>query len=89
MWEHEIVYTDRSSKDEQLLMRPFLSETKNTNMTASWMLKFIVCFVETTHEPLHLDKWTLAYLQGLFELLFCLMQFLNMTIVRNFEVMLV
>jgi hypothetical protein len=31
----EIVYTDRSSKDEQLLMRPFLSKTTNTNMAAS------------------------------------------------------
>jgi hypothetical protein len=58
MWIHEILYTDRSSKDEQLLMRPFLSKTKSTNMAASWMLKFIVCFVEITHEPLHLDKWT-------------------------------
>jgi hypothetical protein len=31
-WEHEILYTDRSSKDEQLSIRPFLLETKNTNM---------------------------------------------------------
>jgi hypothetical protein len=51
--------TDRSSKDEQLLVRPFLSKIKNTNMAAGWMLKFIVCFVETTHELLHLNKWTL------------------------------
>jgi hypothetical protein len=29
-------------------------------MAAVWMLKFIVCFVETTHEPLHSDKWTLV-----------------------------
>jgi hypothetical protein len=29
-------------------------------MAAVWMLKFIVRFVETTHEPLHLDKWTLV-----------------------------
>jgi hypothetical protein len=29
-----ILYTDRSSKDEQLLMRPFLSKNKNTNMAA-------------------------------------------------------
>jgi hypothetical protein len=34
MWELEILYTDRSSKDEQLLMI-FLSKTKNTNMAAS------------------------------------------------------
>jgi hypothetical protein len=31
---HGLLYTDRSSKDEQLLMRPFLSKTKNTNMAA-------------------------------------------------------
>jgi hypothetical protein len=59
-WDHKILYTDRSSKDEQLLMTPFLSKTKNTNMAAVWMLKFIVCFVETTNEPLHLGKWTLV-----------------------------
>jgi hypothetical protein len=33
-WDHEILYNDRSSNDEQLLMRPFLSKTKNTNMAA-------------------------------------------------------
>jgi hypothetical protein len=27
--------TDTSSKDEELLVRPFLSKTKNTNMAAS------------------------------------------------------
>jgi hypothetical protein len=32
---HKILYTDRSSKDEQLLIRPFLSKVKNTNMAAS------------------------------------------------------
>jgi hypothetical protein len=56
-WDHEIL---RSSKGEQLLIRPFLSKTKNTNITAVWMLKFIVRFVETTHERLHLNKWTLV-----------------------------
>jgi hypothetical protein len=34
MWDHEILYIDRSSKDEQLLMGAFLSKTKNTNMAA-------------------------------------------------------
>jgi hypothetical protein len=33
-WDDEILHTDRSSKDEQLLIRPFLSKTKNTNMAA-------------------------------------------------------
>jgi hypothetical protein len=32
--DYEILYTDRSSKDEQLLTGPFLSKTKNTNMAA-------------------------------------------------------
>jgi hypothetical protein len=59
-WDHEILYSDRYSKDEQLLIGSVLLKTKNTNMAAVWMLKFIVCFVETTHEPLHLDKWTLV-----------------------------
>jgi hypothetical protein len=27
-WDHEILYTDRSSKHEQLLIKPFLSKTK-------------------------------------------------------------
>jgi hypothetical protein len=27
-WEHDILYTDKSSKNEQLLMRPFLSKNK-------------------------------------------------------------
>jgi hypothetical protein len=26
--DHELLYTDRSSKDEKLLVRPFLSKTK-------------------------------------------------------------
>jgi hypothetical protein len=28
-WDRGILYTDRSSNDEQLLIRPFLSKTKN------------------------------------------------------------
>jgi hypothetical protein len=30
-WDHDILYTDRSSKDEHLLIRPFLSKTKTKN----------------------------------------------------------
>jgi hypothetical protein len=33
--DHDILYTDRPTKDEQLLIRPFLSKTKNTNLAAS------------------------------------------------------
>jgi hypothetical protein len=31
-WDHKIVYADRSLENEQLLMRPLLLESKNTNM---------------------------------------------------------
>jgi hypothetical protein len=34
MWDYEMLYTDRSSKDEQFSIRPFLSKTKNKNMAA-------------------------------------------------------
>jgi hypothetical protein len=40
MWDHEILYADRSSKDKQLLVTPPLrKKTKNTNMAGSWMFK--------------------------------------------------
>jgi hypothetical protein len=33
MWDHEILYADRYSKDEQLLVRIFVKTTnQNTNM---------------------------------------------------------
>jgi hypothetical protein len=50
------LYSDRSSEDKQLFIRSFLRETKNTNMAGGWMLKQTYCLMETTHEPLQLDK---------------------------------
>jgi hypothetical protein len=38
-WDLEILYTDRSSKDEQLLIRQFLSKTKNTTHGGSLNVK--------------------------------------------------
>jgi hypothetical protein len=29
-------------------------------MAGGWKLKFAFCFMETAHEPLHLDKWSLV-----------------------------
>jgi hypothetical protein len=43
--DHEILFYDRSSEDEQLLIMPLLRKTKT------------FFFMITTHEPLHLDKW--------------------------------
>jgi hypothetical protein len=31
-WDHEILYADRSSEEEQLLIRPHLRKTKSTAM---------------------------------------------------------
>jgi hypothetical protein len=31
-WDHTILYANRSSEDEQLLIRPILRESKNTSM---------------------------------------------------------
>jgi hypothetical protein len=54
--------------------------------------------MKTTHEPLHVDKggfsserpyiYTYVYLQVLFESLFSSAELFNMTVFRNFEVML-
>jgi hypothetical protein len=58
MWDHIILYSDRSSEDEQLLMRPLMRESKNINMASGWMVKFTFYFMNRTHEPLHLVKWS-------------------------------
>jgi hypothetical protein len=43
-------------EDEQLLIRPLLRECGNMNMAGGRKLKFTFYFMESTHEPLHLDK---------------------------------
>jgi hypothetical protein len=64
---------------------------KNTNVEGRWKLELIFSFMEKTHEPLHLSKWSLIskvlwiYLQILFKSLFCLTKLLIMEILRNFE----
>jgi hypothetical protein len=47
--DHEMVYADRTAKDEQLLLRSFLWKTKIANVHGCWNLKFIFCFMETAH----------------------------------------
>jgi hypothetical protein len=56
MWNHKILYADRFSEVEQLLIRPLLRESKNTNMVGGRNLKFRFCFMERSHEPLQLNK---------------------------------
>jgi hypothetical protein len=53
---HEIVYSDRSSEYEQILIRSLLRKTKDTNMADGSVLKLIFCSAEKTHEPLYLDE---------------------------------
>jgi hypothetical protein len=54
MWDHKVLYADRSLEDGQLLIRPLLRQSKNMNMAGSWTFTFY--FMERTHEPLHLDR---------------------------------
>jgi hypothetical protein len=45
-WDHEILYYDRSSEDEQLLIRQFLRETKNMKVAeVEFKKKTLNCFV--------------------------------------------
>jgi hypothetical protein len=60
-WDHTILYADRSLKDEQLLITSLLQESKNMNVASCSNLKFIFYFMETTHEPLHLLKWSFVH----------------------------
>jgi hypothetical protein len=57
-WEHKFSVLVDLKRMNNFSWGHLCQKQKNTNMAASWMLQFIVCFVETTHEPLHLDKWT-------------------------------
>jgi hypothetical protein len=61
-WVHEVLFSGKSLKDEELLIWPFLWETKKTNLEVLWKLKLIFYLMETTHEQLHLllDKWSLV-----------------------------
>jgi hypothetical protein len=55
-WGHEILYAGRSSEDKQLFNQITFVKNKNTNMDGGWYLKFTFCYMETTHEPMDLDK---------------------------------
>jgi hypothetical protein len=54
-WDYKMLYADRYSEDEQLLMRPLLQESKNTNMGGGWKLKLTFYFMDRTREALYLD----------------------------------
>jgi hypothetical protein len=51
-WDHDILYADRPSKDERLLVDLFCE--KIVNVEGGWDLKFMFGVVEKTQEPLHL-----------------------------------
>jgi hypothetical protein len=59
MWYNDTLYADKSLENRQLLIKPLLWETKDTNIAGGWSLKFTFRFMETTHEPLHLNKQNL------------------------------
>jgi hypothetical protein len=61
IWKYEIVYADRSSKDEQLLKRPLLRKTKKYEHAGRLKLKHTFYSMERTHKQLYLDKWSLVH----------------------------
>jgi hypothetical protein len=62
-WDHTILCADRSLKDEQLLITSLLQDSKNMNVASCSNLKIIFYFMETTHELLHLVKWSFLLLK--------------------------
>jgi hypothetical protein len=48
----------RLPQDENYKYYNFLRNIKNTNIEGVRMLKYIFCFMDTTQEPSHLDKWS-------------------------------
>jgi hypothetical protein len=54
-YDHEILYSDRSSEDEETYNKNRFARNQSTN-TGGGDLKLKSCCVETTHEPLHLYK---------------------------------
>jgi hypothetical protein len=56
IWDHEILYDDRSLKYEKPLLDNFCDKPKIRMWRAIERLQFIFCFMEITHETLHLDK---------------------------------
>jgi hypothetical protein len=91
MWDDTIFYSDRYLEYEQLLMRPRLQESKNINMASGWMVQFTFLFMERTHEPLHLVKWSFGHSNTYKYYLnhyFLWWSFLNMAVYWNYDVML-
>jgi hypothetical protein len=58
-WDHEILYDDRPSKDEQLLMRLLLWRTKKYN--GGWLkVKIYILFYGDNSWTIALQKWSLV-----------------------------
>jgi hypothetical protein len=91
MWDNEILYADKSLKDEQLLLRTLLLRTKNMR---GWLkVKINILFhgdniIHCTYKNEVLQsKRSLIYLQVLFGSLFCLTKLLSIAMVQNFQFM--
>jgi hypothetical protein len=57
-WDHEILYTDRSSKDEQLLT--IFVKNKKYEHGGRLSVKIHSLFCGDNSWTVHLDKWTLV-----------------------------
>jgi hypothetical protein len=91
-WDHKMLYTN--------IFRGWTSCNKitfaiiqNMNMAFGWKLKFTFYFMDSTHEPLHLDKWSLVHWKVMdiptrfIRIVIFLTELLNMAAFRNCEVL--
>jgi hypothetical protein len=53
-WDHEILYADRSSKEEQLFIKTIYVINQKYERGGRLKVKFQILFSEETHEPLRL-----------------------------------
>jgi hypothetical protein len=72
-----MMFSGRSSEDNQLSTRTLCEKSESTNLEGSWKLKFIFCFMMTAHELLHFHKLSRVIIDVIayFESLLCLMRF--------------
>jgi hypothetical protein len=94
-WDHEILHTDRCSKNKQRLIRPFLSKTKKYEHGGRLNVKIHSLFCGDNSGTVALRQMNFGAVRDhghtykFYESLFCLTQFLlNIAMVRNVEVML-
>jgi hypothetical protein len=61
IWDHKMLYADRSLEDGQVLIGSLLQKFKNMNTAGVRMLKFTFYFMERTPKPFQLVRWSFVH----------------------------